>query len=141
VVLAGANPGAIDLPVHTVRVDAVALDARGATVDKLTPKDFELREDGNLLPVEGVEFVRNAPRLVAIYLDEYHLSPGPGVERARAVVAQFVERELGPRDQLVVMKPLDSLLAIRLTGDPQEIDCKYEGIKGLVLRAEFVRKR
>ena len=31
--------------------------------------------------------------------------------------------------------------SIRLTGDPQEIDCKYDGIKGLVLRAEFVRKR
>src|SRR3954463_5370889 len=31
--------------------------------------------------------------------------------------------------------------SIRLTGDAQEIDCKYEGIKGLVLRAEFVRKR
>ncbi|WP_242129171.1 alkylphosphonate utilization protein [Sphingobium sp. Sx8-8] len=31
--------------------------------------------------------------------------------------------------------------AIRLTGDTQEIDCKYPGIKGLVLRAEFVRKR
>ncbi|UZK65505.1 zinc ribbon domain-containing protein YjdM [Sphingomonas sp. M1-B02] len=31
--------------------------------------------------------------------------------------------------------------AIRLTGDAQEIDCKYEGIKGLVLRAEFVKKR
>ena len=31
--------------------------------------------------------------------------------------------------------------AIRLTGDAQEIDCKYPGIKGLVLRAEFVRKR
>lgn len=31
--------------------------------------------------------------------------------------------------------------SIRLTGDPQEIDCRYEGIKGLVLRAEFVRKR
>ena len=31
--------------------------------------------------------------------------------------------------------------SIRLTGDDQEIDCKYEGIKGLVLRAEFVRKR
>ncbi|MCR5878499.1 alkylphosphonate utilization protein [Phenylobacterium sp. J367] len=30
--------------------------------------------------------------------------------------------------------------AIRLTGDPQEIDCRHEGIKGLVLRAEFVRK-
>ena len=30
--------------------------------------------------------------------------------------------------------------SIRLTGDAQEIDCRYEGIKGLVLRAEFVRR-
>ena len=30
--------------------------------------------------------------------------------------------------------------SIRLTGDPQEIDCRHEAIKGLVLRAEFVRK-
>ncbi|MFZ1742976.1 MAG: alkylphosphonate utilization protein [Pontixanthobacter sp.] len=31
--------------------------------------------------------------------------------------------------------------SIRLTGDAQEIDCRYPGIKGLVLRAEFVKKR
>ncbi len=31
--------------------------------------------------------------------------------------------------------------SIRLTEDSQEIDCRYEGIRGLVLRAEFVRKR
>src|SRR3546814_18061605 len=31
--------------------------------------------------------------------------------------------------------------SIRLTGDDQEIDCRHEGIQGLVLRAEFVRKR
>jgi protein PhnA len=31
--------------------------------------------------------------------------------------------------------------SIRLTGDAQEIDCRFEGIKGLVLRAEFVKKR
>ena len=31
--------------------------------------------------------------------------------------------------------------SIRLTADPEEIDCRYEGIKGLVLRTEFVRKR
>jgi protein PhnA len=30
--------------------------------------------------------------------------------------------------------------SIRLTGDAQEIDCRHESIKGLVLRAEFVRK-
>lgn len=29
---------------------------------------------------------------------------------------------------------------IRLTGDPAEIDCKAGGVKGLVLRTEFVRK-
>jgi protein PhnA len=31
--------------------------------------------------------------------------------------------------------------SIRLTDDIQEIDCRHESIKGLVLRAEFVRKR
>lgn len=34
-----------------------------------------------------------------------------------------------------------AIKSIRLTGDPQEIDCRFDGIKGLVLRAEFVRKR
>ena len=31
--------------------------------------------------------------------------------------------------------------SLRLTDNDQEIDCRYEGIKGLVLRTEFVRKR
>lgn len=31
--------------------------------------------------------------------------------------------------------------SIRLTDDDQEIDCRHEGIRGLVLRAEFVKKR
>ena len=31
--------------------------------------------------------------------------------------------------------------AIRLTENAEEIDCRLEGIKGLVLRTEFVRKR
>ena len=34
-----------------------------------------------------------------------------------------------------------AIKSIRLTGDPQEIDCRFDGIKGLVLRAEFVKKR
>jgi protein PhnA len=40
-----------------------------------------------------------------------------------------------------VLKQGTLIKSIRLTGDPQEIDCRYPGIKGLVLRAEFVRKR
>ena len=39
------------------------------------------------------------------------------------------------------LKRVTLIKSIRLTGDPQEIDCRYEGIKGLVLRAEFVKKR
>ena len=31
--------------------------------------------------------------------------------------------------------------SIRLTDDPEEIDCRHDTIKGLVLRVEFVRKR
>lgn len=31
--------------------------------------------------------------------------------------------------------------SIRLTDNPEEIDCRHEAIKGLVLRTEFVRKR
>lgn len=30
---------------------------------------------------------------------------------------------------------------IRLTANPEEIDCRTDGIKGLVLRTEFVKKR
>jgi protein PhnA len=31
--------------------------------------------------------------------------------------------------------------SIRLTDDPDLVDCRHETIKGLVLRTEFVRKR
>lgn len=31
--------------------------------------------------------------------------------------------------------------SIRLTENPDEIDCRHDTIKGLVLRTEFVRKR
>jgi protein PhnA len=79
-----------------------------------------------------------------------------GERRARAgrvEVRDAVGNILADGDQVKLIKDLDVagagqtlkrgtlIKSIRLTGDPQEIDCKYEGIKGLVLRAEFVRKR
>jgi VWFA-related protein len=139
--LAGAGAhglAAVDTPVHTVRVDAFAVDARGAPVATLTPRDFEVREDGNLVTVEEAEFVRNSPRVVAIYLDEYHLSVGDSTDRARAAIAQFVEHELDPRDQLVVLKPLDSLLTIRLTNDR---DAALSAVKTLEGRRDDLAPR
>lgn len=71
----------------------------------------------------------------------------------RVEVRDAVGNILTDGDQVTLIKDLEVkgagqtlkrgtlIKSIRLTGDPQEIDCKYEGIKGLVLRAEFVRKR
>lgn len=68
-------------------------------------------------------------------------------------VRDSVGNILADGDQVTLIKDLDVkgagqtlkrgtlIKSIRLTGDPQEIDCRYDGIKGLVLRAEFVRKR
>lgn len=40
-----------------------------------------------------------------------------------------------------ILKQGAVIKSIRLTDSAEEIDCRYEGIKGLVLRTEFVRKR
>ena len=69
------------------------------------------------------------------------------------VVRDAVGNILADGDQVTLIKDLEVkgagqtlkqgtlIREIRLTGDEQKIDCKYPGIKGLVLRAEFVRKR
>jgi protein PhnA len=68
-------------------------------------------------------------------------------------VRDAVGNLLADGDQVTLIKDLEVkgagrtlkqgtlIKSIRLTGDSQEIDCRFEGIKGLVLRAEFVRKR
>jgi protein PhnA len=72
---------------------------------------------------------------------------------SRPEVRDAVGNLLADGDQVTLIKDLDVkgagqtlkrgtlIKSIRLTGDAQEIDCKFDGIKGLVLRAEFVRKR
>ncbi|AMS30687.1 MULTISPECIES: alkylphosphonate utilization protein [Alphaproteobacteria] len=68
------------------------------------------------------------------------------------VVRDAVGNVLQDGDAVVLVKDLDVkgagqtlrrgtvIRSIRLTGDAQEIDCKHDTIRGLVLRAEFVRK-
>ena len=84
--------------------------------------------------------------------------PANELEAKRAQIGVVEVRDsvgnvLADGDQVTLIKDLEVkgagqtlkrgtlIKSIRLTGDPQEIDCRYEGIKGLVLRAEFVRKR
>jgi protein PhnA len=72
---------------------------------------------------------------------------------AKVVVKDSEGNELADGDQVIVIKDLPVkgtgqvikrgtiIRSIRLTGDEQDIDCRHETIRGLVLRAEFVRKR
>ena len=60
---------------------------------------------------------------------------------------------LADGDQVVLVKDLKVkgagqtlkqgtvIRSIRLTANPEEIDCRHDTIKGLVLRTEFVKKR
>ncbi len=81
--------------------------------------------------------------------DEAALAPSDSAVQVRDAVGNV----LSDGDQVTLIKDLTVkgagqtlkrgtlIRSIRLTGDAQEIDCKFDGIKGLVLRAEFVRKR
>lgn len=72
---------------------------------------------------------------------------------SRVEVRDAVGNLLADGDQVTLIKDLEVkgagqtlrrgtlIKSIRLTGDAQEIDCKHDSIKGLVLRAEFVKKR
>jgi VWFA-related protein len=146
------------IALRLVTIDVTVADARGRALTDLQPSDFELREGGALVPLESVRLVRVAAgsqaetpariqsaaderlaagqeeaRLFAIFLDEYHVASGAEADRVRDTLTRFVDRDVSPRDLIVVMKPLDSLLAIRLTRDRdavRHVIASFEGRKG-----------
>ena len=79
---------------------------------------------------------------------------GKGVPDAVAAVEvrDSVGNILADGDQVTLIKDLTVkgagqtlkqgtvIRSIRLTDNPEEIDCRHESIKGLVLRTEFVKK-
>lgn len=72
---------------------------------------------------------------------------------ATLIVLDAAGTPLADGDQVVLIKDLKVkgagqtlkqgtvIKSIRLTDNPEEIDCRHDAIKGLVLRTEFVRKR
>jgi VWFA-related protein len=132
-----------DAPAPLVRINAVITDAAGRPIPKLSARDLDLREDGDVVPIDSVALTsaagihdidaRGAPagdvragvgpatRAFAIVLDEFHVTPGAATERVRDALAHFVREQLSDDDLAVVFKPLDSLGAIRLTRDRDSI--------------------
>ena len=142
---------------RVVRIDVIATDSSGRTIENLNRADFELREDGTPQTIDEVRFIkadrkardgdvgspiasdaderaeasRSGTGLFAVFLDEYHVSAADS-SRVRAAARQFVDESLGPQDLVAVMRPLDSVLSVRLTRDRdharQEIE-RFEGRK------------
>ena len=138
------------------RLDVVAEDRAGRTVEKLTVDDFEVIENGARKEIAAVTFVKGdgavpageaAPtiesladeqaeaakdgtRIFAVFLDEYHVAAGEGAAQARRLLLDFLDRTLGPRDLVLVVKPLDSLLALRATRDLAAVRLAIEQFEG-----------
>ena len=126
--------------VPPIRLDAVVTDAKGRAVSNLKAGDFELIENGTPRPFTAVE-LRTPPadageafpiqteadearaarqpgtRVFAFYLDEFHVTTGPSADLVRLAMERFVDETLRPQDLAFVMRPLDSLNAIRFTRD------------------------
>jgi VWFA-related protein len=109
-----------------VQTDVAVFDKSGRFVEGLRPEQFEVKVDGQVVPVSFFERVtagspreeaaragRPAPaaappaaargrgRHVAFFLDDVHLSPA-SVERTRRTVAQFFERGMAAGDRAMV---------------------------------------
>ena len=135
--VSGEQPSTAAADPIAIRIDAIVTDAQGRAILDLNPSDFELLENGVAKPLQGVELrtpprddaappIENAAdeeraaqqpgiRVFAFVLDEFHVSPGPAADRARLALDRFIDDTLRPQDLALVMKPLDSVTAIRFT--------------------------
>ncbi|MDR1990359.1 MAG: VWA domain-containing protein [Acidobacteriaceae bacterium] len=107
-------------------VDIVATDASGRALDRLSVVDVVVTEGDVSVPVTELQRVRASgttddvqipPRVVGIFLDEFHVTPGAAADAVRDALLTFVQHTLGPRDLVAVIKPLDSLIDITFTTD------------------------
>src|SRR5439155_21465858 len=97
-----------------IRLDAIVRGRQDRAIRGLSASDFESRDNGGPRPIDSATLESGrGGRLIAIFLDDYHVQPGENTARARAALTQFVDSELRPNDLVAVMKPLDSLKAIQ----------------------------
>ncbi len=133
--------------INFVSVDTIVTDRQGNPVDDLTPEDFEVFEDGQpqaietfkLIRVDGspdpgeaeprqitssyaeeAEARRDDVRLFVIFFDDYHVRVGTGM-RVKQDMIQFIQTQIGPKDMIAMMYPLDPLRAVSFTRNHQAV--------------------
>ncbi len=119
-------------------------DKLGAPVSNLRASDFIVTDNGIAQKVGSADWRSSVPpavgpvapaapienardeaaaaqeprtRLIALYLDEYHVNAGEDSERVRQAVTRFIDEQVRPADLLLVMKPLDAITDVRFTRD------------------------
>ena len=151
-----SSPSSTDPSPVTVRINAVVTDGRGRSLADLKAADFELDDNGVPQKLQSVELrsiatqtSAGAPidteaeeeraardpgvRVIALFLDEFNVSPGLDSQRVRDTATRFINEQLRPRDLLYVMKPMGPVNAIRFTRDRAAalgVVQKFEGRKG-----------
>lgn len=121
------QPDVIRIYTELVQTDVMVLDKQGKFVNNLTAKDFELRIDGKLRPIEGFEQItagsdeesqlaaargtttinlkRPVPldrgRIIFFYIDDFHLDLA-GLNAAKKVINHFLDKEMGQNDQAAI---------------------------------------
>jgi VWFA-related protein len=120
----------IDAPEETVRLDVVVTDLHERPVRDLRVADFEVTDSGEARVVESASLQTAAGRLVALFLDEFHVDAGESTRRARAALHDFVNTQLRAGDLVAVMKPLDPLNGIRLSSDRAALHSAIDAFEG-----------
>lgn len=90
----------------------VALDGSGRSIRNLSAADIEIREKGQARRISSLTFRSGAARQIALFLDEYHVSPGEHTERVKRAARAFADTHVRGTDSLFVMRPLDSQQSI-----------------------------
>ena len=131
-VLAGRAPDPSAPPEpSSISIDLIVTDARGRAIRDLKASDFELIDAGTSRPIEHAALASSGDgRIIAVFLDDYHVEAGESTSRARAALAQFADTQIGENDLVAVLKPLDQLNDIELSRGPDRLRAAIEEFAG-----------
>ena len=155
---------ALAIPVLARLRDGVLVASGPNTLEAAVDSPLEaaflefLRAGGHRLPDRAQVFFESAGTRPDYVYDEatgeWRPASEIAAEKARAAAVRDASGNvLADGDSVILIKDLKVkgagqtlkrgtvIRSIRLTGNPEEIDCRHDAIKGLVLRPEFVRKR
>jgi VWFA-related protein len=126
-----------------ITLDVVITVAGSRPVKDLQPGDVELVDAGETRAVDAVRLHTGGPRIIGIFLDEFHVRSGDATLRARAALTHLVDTILRDGDMVALVKPLDPLHAIAFTEDRavmRQVIAGFEGHAGdYTPRTEFER--